>query len=67
MIIVQKKFIRFMRENGRTYEDHLNLLNNYVRMNFFFSYIILAQIYKRCYRPRRRYIYIYIYIYIYEV
>ena len=35
MIIVQKKFIRFIRENGRTYED-LNLLKNYVQMNLFF-------------------------------
>ena len=39
MIIVQKKFIGFIRENGRTYEDLLNLLNNYVRMNFFFFFI----------------------------
>ena len=64
MIIVQKKFIGFIRENGRTYEDLLNLLNNYVRMNFFFFlYIVFSSDYKRCYRPRR---YIYIYIYIYE-
>ena len=43
MIIVQKKFIRFIRENGRTYEDLLNLLSNYVRMNFFFfSYIVFS-------------------------
>ena len=42
MIIVQKKFRRFIRENGRTFEDHLNLLNNYVRMNFFFSYIVFS-------------------------
>ena len=36
MIIVHYKFIRFIRENGRTYEDLLNLLNNYVQMNLFF-------------------------------